>query len=34
MFQPQAFGYNDGVRPNPAAFRPLERGVRPWQLAK
>ena len=39
MFPPERFGYrvfiyNDRVRPNPAAFGPLERGVRPWRLAK
>jgi hypothetical protein len=29
MFRLLGFGYNDRVRPNPAAFGPLERGVRP-----
>ena len=28
-FSVASFGYNDRVRPNPAAFGPLERGVRP-----
>jgi hypothetical protein len=31
---PASFIYNDRVRPNLAASRPLERGVTLWQLAK
>jgi hypothetical protein len=29
VFRLPGFGYNDRVRPNPAAFKLLERGVRP-----